>query len=76
MKVEKRNKEINSSQNLGIKATSEFVEIFKRSQSISTTNRKSHFLERNTKITKEQQKIITLDEEKKELDSKALILKE
>ena len=76
MKVEKRNKEIISSQNLGIKATSEFVEIFKRSQSISTTNGKSHFLTRNPKITKEQQKIITLEEEKKELDSKASILKE
>ena len=76
MKVEKRNKEIISSQNLGIKATSEFVEIFKRSQSISTTNGKSHFLARNPKITKEQQKIITLEEEKKELDSKASILKE
>ena len=76
MKVEKRNKEIISSQNLGIKATSEFVEIFKRSQSISTTNGKSHFLARNPKITKEQQKIITLEEEKKELDSKTSILKE
>ena len=76
MKVEKRNKEIISSQNLGIKATSEFVEIFKRSQSISTTNGKSHFLARNPKVTKEQQKIITLEEEKKELDSKASILKE
>ena len=76
MKVEKRNKEIISSQNLGIKATSEFVKIFKRSQSISTTNGKSHFLARNPKITKEQQKIITLEEEKKELDSKASILKE
>ena len=76
MKVEKRNKEIISSQNLGIKATSEFVEIFKRSQSISTTNGKSHFIARNPKITKEQHKIITLEEEKKELDSKASILKE
>ena len=42
------------SQNLGVNATPEFFETLKRSQSISTTNRKSYFLARISKIIKDQ----------------------
>ena len=64
-----------SSQNLGINSTPEFFEIFKRSQSISSTNGKFHFFARIPKITNDQHKIMALEEENKELDSKTALLK-
>ena len=64
-----------ASQNLGINATPEFLEIFKRSQSISTTNGKSHFLTRIPKITKDQHKIMAFEKDNKELDCKSALLK-
>ena len=74
--IEKRNKELISSQNLGINATSEFIEIFKKSQSISTAKGKSHFLARTPKLTKDQHKVIAIEEEKKEIQSKTDMLEE
>ena len=74
IKVEKRNREIAKSQNLRINASPEFIEIFKKSQAISTTKGKSHLLARNPSLTNDQHKIITLEEEKKELNNKTAFL--
>ena len=73
--IEKRNKELISSQNLGINATSEFNEIFKKSQPISTAKEKSHFLTRTQKLTKDQHKVIAIEEEKKKFRARLICLK-
>ena len=51
-------------QKLGISAKQEFIDIFKRSQAISTMKGKSHFLTRVSKLTKDQQRLKELEKEK------------
>ena len=63
--VENRKLELINSQNLGIKAKPEFINIFKYSQSVSTMRGKSHFLVRLPKISKDQKLIKVLEEQKK-----------
>ena len=69
-KVAKRKKELIKNQNLGIRAKPEIVEIFRRSQVISTMRGKSQFLVRMPKETKEQKLISVLEEEKRLNDIK------
>ena len=57
------------SQNLGISIIPEFQNIFKNSRAVSTVNRKSYFLARFQKVTKDQFKLQKLEEEKKEFKS-------
>ena len=73
--IETRNKIFIDSQNLKVNAKDEFIEIFKKSKSISTMKGKS-FLSRVSRITKSQQKLETLEEEKIGADIKIKSLKE
>ena len=51
-KVEKRREQLIDTQNLWISVQPEYIHIFKASQSISTVKRKSHYLTRLPKPTK------------------------
>ena len=63
-KIDTRNIDLIQSQNLGISTKPEFIKIFKKSQSISNVKRKSYFLVRAPKPTKDLLKIRQLEEEK------------
>ena len=52
---------------MGVKIKPEFVELFRRSQAVSSEKGKSHFLTRTPKTTKAQKRLKEL-EEKKESD--------
>ena len=69
-KVAKRKKELIKNQNLGIKAKPEIVEIFRRSQAVSTMRVKSQFLVRMPTETKDKNLISALKEEKRLKDNK------
>ena len=73
-KVEKRREELIESQNLGIKVKPEFEVLFASTKSVSTMKGKSHFLTRMPKINKDHQKLMELEEEIKEHDSKEIEL--
>ena len=73
-KIDKRNKELIKTQNLGVSAKQEFIDIFKRSKAISTTKGKSHFLTRVPKLTKDQLRLKKLEEEKSTAESKTKLL--
>ena len=73
--IDQRNKELIYMQNLEIGAKQEFIDIFKRSQAISTMKGKSHFLTRMPKLTKDQQRLKELEEEKNIAESKTKLLK-
>ena len=69
--IEERRKTLIESQNLGITAKHEFINIFRKSNAVSTVKGKSHFLARVPKLTNDKIKIAKLAEEKKEeLDKK------
>ena len=74
-KIDQRNKELINMQNLGICAKQEFIDIFKRSQAIPTIKGKSHFLTRVPKLTKDQQRLKKLEDEKNIAESKTKLLK-
>ena len=74
LKIKKRNQELIEYQNLGIRVKREFIDIFNKSQSISTMKGKSHFLARAPKKTKDQLKVEKV-EERKEAFSKVKELK-
>ena len=75
VKIDQRNKELINMLNLGIGAKQKFIEIFKRPQAISTMKGKSHFLTRMSKLTKDQQRLKELEEEKNIAESKTKLLK-
>ena len=60
---------------MGVQVKQEFIDIFKKSNSISTINGKSNFLTRITKLTKDQKKVHKLQEEKFTAESKTKLLK-
>ena len=74
--IDTKNKEFIDSQNLKVNDKDEFIEIFKKSKSISTMKGKSQFLARTPRITKQQQKLEALKEEKIGADIKVKILKD
>ena len=59
---------------MGIRAKPEFINVFKKSQAVSTMKGKSHFLVRMPKITKDRRIINDLEEKKEENDSKMISL--
>ena len=69
-KINKRKQELIKSQNLGVKAISEFVNIFRRSQAVSTMKGKSHFLVRVPKENKDKTIVKKFEEEKSQNESK------
>ena len=62
------------SQNLGVQARPEFIYIFQKSQAVSIMKGKLQFLFRVPKVSKDQQKIAELVEEKKKSDSEVRTL--
>ena len=64
-KINKRKQELIKSQNLGVKAIPEFVNIFRRFQAVSTMKGKSHFIVRIPKENKDKN-IVKKFEEKEE----------
>ena len=74
-KTELRKQELIKSQNIGVSAKKEFIEIFKNSQSISSVKGKSHFLARVPKPTKDQMKVRQLEEDKINSEYKAKVFK-
>ena len=74
--IQKKNKDTINSQNIGISVTNEFIEIFKRSRAISTTKEKSNFLAWNLNYLRIINKIIAIEEEKNEIDNKAIFMLE
>ena len=73
-RVERRKIDLIESQNMGIWAKPEFINVFKKSQAVSTMKGKSHFLVRMPKITKDRRIINDLEEKKEENDSKMISL--
>ena len=69
-KINKRKQELIKSQNLGVKAISEFINIFRRSQAVSTMKGKSHFLVRMPKENKDKKIVKKFEEEKSQNESK------
>ena len=69
-RIELRKRELIESKNLGVYAKDEFVNIFKKSQAVSSMKGKSHFLVRMPRDTKEKKIINNLEEEKKGSDTK------
>ena len=74
-KIDTRNIDLIQSQNIGISTKPEFIEIFKKSQSISSVKGRSHFLVRDPKPTKDQLKIRQLEEEKVNNEYKSKVFK-
>ena len=74
-KIDTRNIDLILSQNIGISTKPEFIEIFKKSQSISSIKGGSHFLERTPKQSKDQLKIRQLEEEKVNNEYKSKVFK-
>ena len=69
LKIEERKQQLINSQNLGISVQPEFIKLFKQSKSISTV-KKSHFLTRIPKPTKDKIIIKRFEEERKEFSEK------
>ena len=69
-KIDIRRDELIESQSLGIRVNPEFAELFAKSKAVSTMKGKSHFLTRMPKVNKDLQRIMQLEEEIKESDSK------
>ena len=65
--IEERRNELINSQNLGITVRPEFLNIFKKSQAVSIQTRKSHFLARVPKPTKDHIQIRKLEMENEEV---------
>ena len=63
-KEEIRKQDLIESQNLTINAKPEFIDIFRKSQAVSVMKRRSHFLTRKPRVTKDKQMIKALEEEK------------
>ena len=76
IKVEKRKMELIVNQNLGIRAKPEFINIFRKSQAVSTMRGKSHYLVRVPKLSKDKQYIEELEEIKQETDNRVQSLNE
>ena len=64
--IEERRKALIESQNLGITAKPEFINIFWKSNAVSAVKGKSHFLARVPKLANDKIKITKLEEVKKE----------